>query len=128
MCTKSLIQTKHMFQHDFCAGEEPSKINPSGSANQSENYAERSTWDRIYTIKGNCKLYISSPFPLFDLQHFLSLLAHLWWMYILAFFPWLLGTSVCIWIWQPFLVLFVNHFSFLFLVHRQCEIRCSEEC
>ena len=33
-------------------------------------------------------------------------------MYILAFFPWLLGTSVCIWIWQPFSVLFVNHFSF----------------
>ena len=41
-----------MFQHDFCAGEEPSRINPSGSANQSENYAERAHETVSTSLKG----------------------------------------------------------------------------
>ena len=66
MCTKSLTQTKHMFQHDFCAEEEPSRINPSGSANQSENYAEQAH-DTVSTSLKGIVSYTS-------LRHFLFLI------------------------------------------------------
>ena len=41
MCNKSMIQTGHMLEHDFCAGEASGRRNPSGSVNQSDNYAQR---------------------------------------------------------------------------------------
>jgi hypothetical protein len=41
MCNKSMIQTGHMLGHDFCAGEVSGRRNPSGSVNQSDNYAQR---------------------------------------------------------------------------------------
>ena len=52
MCTKSLTQIKHMFQHDFCAEEEPSRINPSGYTNESENYVERAHETVSTSLKG----------------------------------------------------------------------------
>lgn len=44
LCIKFMMQTGHIFEHvspHFCTGEVSGRRNPSGSVNQSDNYAQR---------------------------------------------------------------------------------------